>query len=108
MQADFSEVRCTFSHQGIEYTASGAYRVGDRALVYVGERQPDGSYPVTSWHGEPLGVAHLVSQWTRYGTQIGPYRMRAYWVRLNDGTQWHGRHNSDWACALKIRRCRHA
>lgn len=59
---------------------------------------------VTDWHGNEIGTASVMRVGTRYNKRGDPSRWRSYRVRLNDGTFWYGRHNSDWAQALRIDR----
>jgi hypothetical protein len=99
---DFVESNCTVEHAGTTYEFGGAFRHGDHALVYV--RRTETGYKVTSWHGFELGTASVVSTWKRYNKWGEPSTWKSYRVLLNDGSRWYGRHNSDWADALRIKR----
>jgi len=86
--AAFVERDCTVKHEGRSYEAGGAYRVGTKALVYV---SADGTR-VTTWHGEPVGWAEVVSQikLPRWSYVSGSY-IYSYRVRMHDYTEWYGR-----------------
>lgn len=97
----FQELDCGIVHKGQRYAANGAYVCGNVGAVYIGDYGADGrGYWVTRWDGTPVGRARKTSEWWgRYG-----YKWCSYRVRLKDGSEWHGRHCSDWAQLLKIRR----
>lgn len=86
--AAFVERGCTIGHDGRSFEAGGAYRVGTKALVYV---SADGTR-VTTWHGEPVGWAELVSQikLPKWSYVSGSY-IYSYRVRMHDYTEWYGR-----------------
>ena len=59
----YVEQDCTFTHEGRAFTSGGAVVTPDRAIGYLGERQPDGSRSMNDWHGNILGSARVVGSW---------------------------------------------
>ena len=99
----------TIVHEGREYTAGGAYVWGDHALVYVNPYDPGlnrSAGTVTSWEGSEMGVYRVTGAWRQFSYHLGQFTMLAIRVILVDGTRWHGRFNSDWSRACKLRRCK--
>ena len=91
---NFVETDCTIEHQGQQFTANGAWRVGNHALVYVDGNQ------ATDWHGNVIGRVEHVSQ---YCNPLTGYRMDCIRVRMTDGTWWYGRYGPEWSQACKLR-----
>lgn len=103
---------CTITHDGKSFTYGGAYVVGDRALVYVGEpwdrpltaQRYQG--PVTDWHGKAIGAYREVSRWrVPNGWRSG--WMVSYRVIMTDengaATYWYGRGSGE-GMSLSLRR----
>lgn len=108
MSTDFHEGPCTVTHEGREYTAGGAWRVGDKALAYV-SKDTAGRWRLTDWHGTLLGVVleHRLGAWRHHtpnGALAHPYRMAYVRVRLADGTEWWGRYSYDNSEAVRLKR----
>lgn len=83
-------------HNGREFCAGGASMSDDgRHLVCYVTGEPS-ARKATTWHGEALGTARIVSTWDHYvpGTW-SRVRMSAVRVRLNDGRCYAGRMSLD-------------
>ena len=94
------EADCKFVHEGKTFESGGAYVVGNKALVYVKEKERE----VTDWHGNCLGhiVTHKVG--ARRFTMHTRWRMAYVKVRLDDGGVWWGRYNYDDGSVVKLTR----
>ena len=100
---NFAETNCTVNFQGREFTAGGAYIVGDHALVYIIKGQ------AKDWHGKKLGTVRVTSTWRAYPPRSYSrmwYTMTAVRVTMLDGSVWYGRYSSDWSQACKLRRAK--
>lgn len=59
IESPFIERNCTIEHNGRTFESGSAALFGDRAIAYL---SPD-MRRVTSWRGEDIGPAHVVSSW---------------------------------------------
>lgn len=98
---DFVEQDCTIQLQGRKFTSGGAWKAGDRALVYVKELKVGAD--VTDWHGKRLGELIAFHRGARRYTSRSTYRMCYVKVRM-DGALWYGRFNDEWAQCVRLRR----
>lgn len=113
--ATFIETDCTIRHEGLKFTAGGAWMADctdgyRRGAVYVRPNDPphDGPRPyrsclrpcrgtVTDWHGNKIADA-------RFGAEyFGPFcKMRAVSFTV-DGVRFTGRYCPDWSQLVRVR-----
>lgn len=95
MNKTFVEQDCCITHEGKEFCSGGAVVTDKYAIGYMS----DDMRTVTTWHGELLGVAKVISSWWIHswmGTNM--YQVEAtiqgvcYTGRtLGGGTIWRGK-----------------
>lgn len=91
----FIEKNCTVIHQGITFTANGAYKTDTIALVYL----VGSPLKATDWHGNLISTdVEILSRWKQKGSRMTAIRV------LIDNKWWHGRYGSDWSQACKLRK----
>jgi hypothetical protein len=81
----YVEQDCIVTHEGRSYEAGGAV-VTDQYVVGYTTNDMTG---ITTWHGEHLGTARVVSSWAQPNSWIGS---RQYQVQATiNGTRYSGR-----------------
>ena len=97
----FIETGCTVELQGVNFSANGAWQVGDKIACYAKgpadrpetrEWTPLSGWTFTDWKGNQIGTGRVNSTW-----RVGPYRTKMYsfLIRLPDGRQFYGRGQGD-------------